>query len=189
MFLRWIILVLVFILQGCVVSGAVTGAQLYMDRDELRTTYDNQSITYDAYQAVENDSVLSTQTNITMSNFNHILLMTGQAPTPELKQQAEDLVKKIPGVRYVLNDIVIGEPTSGWQHTQDAWITTKIKTKMITTNGLTPGNFKVVTEDGIVYLMGAAPPDQVEKAVEIARNTDGVTKVVKLVYYIYYSVG
>jgi len=182
----FIISFLTLVLSGCL-SIASTGAELAYNRNEISQSMANNNITYQAYQRVQKDPVLKDNANITMGSFNNVLLLTGQVKDWKTKQRAENLVKNVPGVKQVYNDLSIAPLSSGAQQTQDAWITTKIKTKIIATNGVTPGNFKVVTEDGVVYIMGAAPKDQVKKVLKLASHTDGVKKVVKMVYYVYYG--
>jgi len=61
----------------------------------------------------------------------------------------------------------------------DAGITTKIKAKLTADPEINPFNISVETEEGTVYLTGRVK-DQAQKdeAEELARNTDGVKRVV-----------
>jgi len=184
-----LIVLLVSNLAGCIVSTATTGAELYYNRNDLSQSLDNQNVSYQASTTMGKDPALKDETNISVATFQNMVLLTGQGPTAAQRQKAEKIATQYTAGRYVFNDIAVGEPLSTSQQTEDSWITTKIKSKIITSDGITPGNFKVVTENGTVYLLGAAPQDQIDKVVAIAQDTDGVQKVVKMVYTIYYGTG
>ena len=79
----------------------------------------------------------------------------------------------------VYNEITIRKPISLWQRSQDAWITTKVKTEMLAKKDLHSTQIKVVTENSVVYLMGMLTPQQAELATDVARRIDGVREVVK----------
>ena len=174
-------------LQGCLLSSAMTGAQLYYDRNELEKSLDDQNVSYQITTTMAKDPELKDQISLSAATFKNALLLTGQVPTAAQKQRAGQIAQQFAAGRYVFNDIAVGEPLSGWQQTEDSWITTKIKTEIITTEGISPGNFKIVTENRVVYLLGTAPADQAEKVINIAKNTDGVEKVVKMIRYVYYA--
>lgn len=79
--------------------------------------------------------------------------------------------------------MTIEAPTSSLTRTSDAWITSKIKTKFIGAKGLSSSHFKVVTENGTVFLIAHVTRDQAAMAVNVARHVDGVQKVVKIFDY------
>lgn len=130
------------------------------------------------------DLAESSQSNINVTSFNHIVLLTGQTPSPALRNQAADIAKNTPDVIRVFNAISIGQSTSAAQNSEDTWITTKIKSKFIASNDIEPNKIKVVTENDVVYLMGIVPKDEADAAVDIAKNTDGVQRVVSIFYYV-----
>lgn len=176
-------------LSGCLLSAATTGAQAVYNRNDLQQSFANETAGYNANKALVSDPDLKNKANISVTSTSKVLLLTGQVPTETAFQRAAAVAKEYAAGRYVLNELVIGPPVSDEQTTEDTWITTKIRSQILATNGLSPGNFKVVTEDGVVYLLGAAVPEEVDTVVDIAKNTDGVKKVVKLIYYIYYGTG
>jgi osmotically-inducible protein OsmY len=126
---------------------------------------------------------LKNDSHIEVTVFNNIVLLTGEAPTLELKQKAEEQAKKEQGVVRVYNQISVEGPTSTLTHTSDAWITTKIKSKMLANDELKSSSIKVVTENGAVYLIGVVSQQQADVAVNIARHVSGVQKVVKVFQY------
>jgi osmotically-inducible protein OsmY len=112
-----------------------------------------------------------------------VVLLTGEANTPEIRQQAEEAAHTVADITQVYNQLTIQGPSSSLSRTSDSWITTKIKTQMLATKGLQSGTIKVVTENGAVYLMGIVSRDQADTSVNIARQVSGVQKVVKIFQY------
>jgi len=174
-------------LSGCVAaalvgSAGVGGAILY-DKRPISTMIDDKHITQTADNLISEDPKLTGRSNINVATFNHITLLVGQAQTPDLKKRAYDLVSHVPGITRLYNQIQIAGATSAIQTTNDSWLTTKVKTALITKGGLQNAQVKVITENNIVYLMGETTPLMSDKIVNIARRVPGVTKVVKVFQY------
>jgi osmotically-inducible protein OsmY len=178
---------LTFTLQGCIfVAGAAAGAAaiavVYDHRTLSNALQDTQigNRIADKIRAVpelRNDSHL----NITV--FNRVVLLTGETPNHAWRERAEEIAKSVPDVVRVYNQISIQGPTSSLTRTSDSWITAKIKSQMLATEDLKSGSIKVVTENGVVYLMGVVNRQQADIAVDIARQVSGVQKVVKVFQY------
>lgn len=117
-------------------------------------------------------------------SYNGIVLLVGQVPDENLRQQAEQVVNDINQVRKVYNELEIGEHAGIRIQSNDSWITTKIKASMATAEYITADQIKVNTERGTVFLMGLVSPQAAQEAVEIARDTRGVQKIVKVFEYI-----
>jgi osmotically-inducible protein OsmY len=111
------------------------------------------------------------------------VLLAGQAPTEELRQRIVEITKKIPNVKRIYNEIALQAPSSALTTASDAWITAKVKTALLGAKGLHSGQFKIVTENGTVFLMGVVERKQADLAVEATRKVDGVQKVVKIFEY------
>ena len=124
------------------------------------------------------------QAHISVTSFNGIVLLTGQVPRQELRQIASKTVSKINRVRQVHNEIQVSGTISLVARSNDGWISTKIKSKMLANEAIKSGHFKVVTENGVVYLMGLVTRDEAERAVELARRAAGVQKVVRIFEYV-----
>ena len=112
------------------------------------------------------------------------MLITGETLTEELKRKVTAKIKAIPKVRRIHNELIIAAPSALPSRSSDTWITSKIKTKLTTTKGIDPFYIKVVTEHGIVYLMGMVSHAEADKAVEITATSAGVQRVVKIFEYI-----
>jgi osmotically-inducible protein OsmY len=122
--------------------------------------------------------------NVSVTSYNGIVLLSGQVPSEQAKQQAEQVTHEIRKVRKIHNELTIAGPTSAIVRSNDSWLTAKIKTKMLAEPMLQSMTIKVVTENGAVYLMGLVNDAQAKQAVDVSRNTTGVQKVVKMFEYI-----
>lgn len=180
------LILLSILLSGCFgvfMAGAATSGAVVYDTRSLQTLHDDHTITHQANLKLAVDEQLRSSSRIVVAAFNRIVLLVGQAPTEALRQQATALVKKLPKVKRIYNEITLSGPISPLVQSNDAWITTKIKTKMLADAGLKTTQIKVVTENSTVYLMGIVDHQQADTAVSIARKISGVQKVVKLFEY------
>lgn len=130
------------------------------------------------------DPEFKRNSRIKVISYNGIVLLLGQVPSQALKEEATRIVTPINNVQKVYNELTVGSPATLLEHSNDAWITTKIKTRLIQSEIVTADKIKVNTEQGTVYLMGLATPQEASAAVEAARNTRGVQKVVKVFEYV-----
>ncbi len=174
-------------LQGCasgvVAAGSAAGATVASDTRTVSTIADDVSIDYHAHEALVADKTLNTEAHIVAASYNHVLLLIGEAPTEQLKSRAEDLVKNLPDVNRIVNKITIEKPISLGQKSSDTVITTNVKARMLSTTNLKATHVKVITENATVYLLGKVSREQGGIAAEVARNSTGVKKVVKVFEY------
>ena len=154
---------------------------------ELITWLDQcQSFPLKAAAAFSNDADIGEQTHINVTSFNNVALMTGEAPTADLRERAELIVAGIENVRQVYNEIIIAAPSSLGSRSTDTWITTKAKSAILGSDQLEAWDttrIKVVTERGVVYLMGLVSRQEAEAATETIRRVGGVQRVVRLFEY------
>ncbi|QKX18853.1 BON domain-containing protein [Microbulbifer sp. YPW1] len=122
--------------------------------------------------------------NIDVTSFNGVVLLTGQVPSNELRNLAGGTAQQVHSVRQVYNEIQVRGTTSMLARTSDTWLTTKVKSVLVTDKEIDSGRIKVITENGVVYLMGLLTRHEAENAAEKARTVGGVQKVVKAVEYI-----
>lgn len=182
-----IALCLTFTLQGCIfVAGAAAGAAaiaVVYDHRTIKSTLEDTSIANKIADKIKSVPELKNDSHIEVAVFNRVVLLAGETPTPALRQQAEELARTVPGTVKIYNQITIQGPTSSLTRTSDSWITTKIRGEMLATENLKSSSIKVVTENGVVYLMGIVKREQADTAVDIARQVSGVQKVVKIFQY------
>lgn len=177
-----LLLMLVMPLYGCV-DAAVSGAQAVYNRHNLQNNLSDHYITLQITRAI-NDSKLFQDSSISVSTFNRVVLLTGQVMHPWQHAELDKIARKIRDVKRVYNQTTISKAPSALTEVSDAWITAKIKSKLIAANEVDPSQIKVVTENGTVYLMGIIPPSQAKAAIYLARTTEGVQNVVKIFSYL-----
>ena len=174
-------------LQACapvLVAGAATGASVANDRRTAGTVLEDQSIELKASGAIQADQALSKSVHVGVTSFNNIVLLTGQAPTDSLREQVLEHVRSIDKVKGVHDEISIENPTTFNTRSNDTWITTKCKSTLLGAKGLEATHIKVVTEDGVVYLMGLVTRQEGDTAAKTVQQVTGVQRVVKVFEYI-----
>ena len=172
-------------LAACVpviVGGAAAGGAVAADRRTSGFFVEDESIELKAVKKMVTN--LGEQSHVNVTSYNRNVLLTGEVPDAERLAKAAALLKEIENVRAVTNEIAIAPKSTIGSRSNDTFITSKVKTKFLTENKFPANYVKVVTENGVVYLMGLVTQSEGEAAVEIARNTEGVTKVVKVFEYI-----
>ncbi|HHF7344680.1 TPA: BON domain-containing protein [Legionella feeleii] len=184
--IRSIIFLLVSsLLTGCVaavVAGAAAGLVVY-DRRSVVTLESDARIFHKVHTAIVTDPRFR-DSRILVSSFNRVVLLVGQTPTASLRVVAEKIAQNTPNVRRVYDEISVDYPLPISQRTKDTWITSQVRSLMLTKKGLESGSIRVVTENAVVYLMGIATREQANLAVNVARQVQGVRKVVKVFQYI-----
>lgn len=176
----------ILVLQGCataVVTGAATGASIAHDRRTTGSIIDDQGIEFKAASAIFNNKEIYDQTHVNITSYNGTVLLTGEVMTEQLKQRVYDIVRRLPKVKTIHNELIIAAPSAIPARSSDTWITSKVKTKMAAEKGLDPFFVKVVTEHGTVYLMGIVSRAEANQAVRIASTSAGVQRVVKIFEY------
>ncbi|WP_296188443.1 BON domain-containing protein [Pseudomonas sp. UBA1879] len=127
---------------------------------------------------------LDNASHIVVTSFNGIVLLAGQTPRADLKQLAEQTASQVQKVKKVNNELQVIEPSSMLARSNDAWLTSKIKTQMLTDSAIPGSRIKVVTENGIVYLLGLLTQAEATRATNLVQGVGGVQKIVKLFEYI-----
>jgi len=183
---RSLIFVLISVLlTGCVaavVAGAAAGMIVY-DRRSLTILESDTRIFHVVHTKIVTDPRFR-DSRIIVVSFNQIVLLIGQTPAASLRVLAEKIAQNTPNVRRVYDEITIGYPLALTKRTQDTWITGQVRSQMLSKKGLESGSIRVVTENGVVYLMGIATHEQANLAVSVARQINGVQKVIKIFQYI-----
>lgn len=180
---------LVFItlsLQGCaaVVVGAGVGAMASAhDRRTLGTQIDDKTTASKISTALSKNKLLKQEANINVHVFNGNALLVGQAPSNTLSQQALSIAQRIKPVRKVFNQIRIDQPIATTTATNDLWLASKIRTKLLAETSIDALHISVTVEDSEVFLMGLVTQSEAQQAVEITRNINGVAGVVKVFEY------
>ncbi|MEJ5863112.1 BON domain-containing protein [Pseudomonas farsensis] len=122
--------------------------------------------------------------HIVVSSYNGVVLLAGQTPRAELKSLAEQTASQVQRVKKVHNELQVMQPSSILARNNDAWLTTKIKTQMLADANVPGSRVKVITENGIVYLLGLVTQQEGNAATSVVQSVSGVQKIVRLFEYI-----
>ncbi len=160
------------------VGGAVVTGMSAADRRTTGSQIEDERIeTRGASRLREN---LGERVHINITSYNRQVLLTGEVPNEQDKQLAEQVVSRIENVRSITNDLAVLGHSTLTQRSSDALVTGRVKANLIDARDLNASAFKVVTERGVVYLLGRVTAREADRATDIARRTSGVQKVVRL---------
>ncbi|MEW7978017.1 MAG: BON domain-containing protein [Candidatus Sedimenticola endophacoides] len=177
------------LLQGCaaaVLGGGVTGVSVAHDRRSAGTVLDDQTIELKAMNQLAGAGDLKERGNFNTTSYNQVVLLTGQADSGEHRDHYERLVRAIPGIKRVINEIQLAPRAGLKEQSNDVYLTSKVKVALfdIKLPDFDPNRVKVVTERGVVYLMGLLKHNEADAVVEKARFVSGVKQVVKVFEYL-----
>ena len=179
-------LITIVALQGCttaLVTGGAISASLIHDRRTIGAIIDDQGIEFKASYALFGNKEIYHQSHVNITSFNGVVLITGETLTKELKQKISNEIGDIPKIRQIHNELIIGAPSALTSRSSDAWITSKVKAKITAANNINSLYVKVITEQGIVYLMGILTHDEVNQVLNIVTKSAGVQRVIKIFEY------
>ncbi len=166
------------LMGGAMVGGTMmaidrrtSGAQVEDEGIELRGT-------------IRLREALAERGHVNLTSYNRQVLLTGEVPTDNDRQLAEQVIGKVENVRGIVNELAVSGNSSLTQRSSDAIITGRVKAAFIDAKDLSANNFKVVTERGTLFLMGRVTQAEATRATEIARSTSGVQKVVRIFEYL-----
>jgi len=165
-----------------VVGGAAAGGAMAADRRTSGVYIEDQNIELKAQKSI--DATFGDATHVNVTSYRGNVLLTGEVTDADAKARIENHVKTIESVKSVTNELVVGMESSLSSRANDSYLTSKVKAQFVSENRFQANYVKVVTENSVVYLMGSVTQAEADAAVEIARNTTGVEKVVKVFEYI-----
>ena len=177
------------LLGGCaaaVVGGAAMAGGAAHDRRESSTYFDDKRIYLGAYDTINKDKELALKNSVIIVVYNGVMLLVGEVRTEELKQRAEKLVSGFEGTRKIVNELAIQEPEGWWSRREDNGLTARVKTGFLDLTslpGFDPLRVNVTTAHRVVYLMGMVTHEEDDAVTQIARDTEGVERVVKVFEY------
>ena len=175
------------ILSGCSTIIGAFKSEPFEDEPGERSTgtrFDDEVIETKALVNLDKTDPQLAQAHISITSYNGVVLMTGQVPSEDMRQKAADVVSRVGGIKRVHNELTVSGNSSTLVRSNDSWISTKIKTKLLADSQIEGSRIKVVTENGVVYLMGLLTREEGDMAAEVARTTSGVQKVVRIFEYI-----
>lgn len=187
---RWAAVALVLVsaaaLQACaealIIGGVAAGVAIAADRRQTEVMFSDQRIEFNAGSRI--DEALKGEGHINVTSYNYTVLLTGEVPTAQAKADAEKAALEVQNVKTVVNELQIAGTSSTASRSNDAYITSKVKSNFLGNEKFKPTDIKVVTEASVVYLLGLVTRDEADAATEIARGTGGVQKVVRVFEYV-----
>lgn len=175
------------LLQGCVaavIGGGALATKVATDPRTTGTQIDDQTLELRVTDALRKDKQLDEQGHISAIVYNARVLLVGQVPSEDLREVAVNIARGVKDIADVYNQIEIAPKVTFTQAGKDTWITTQAKSKLFVSGNVKATDVKVVTENGIVYLLGRLTQAQANAAVDAVRTIDGVKKVVKVFVYL-----
>lgn len=153
------------------------------DTRTLGTVVEDENIEVKVKANLYNNDPAFKDLHFTVASYNKAVLLVGQVPNQRLFDFASKMSQVVREVRTVHNELTIGPQSTLSERLNDSWISTKIRAHFLATKGFPASKTKVITESGVVYLMGLLSAEKTDWAVNIIRNVYGVKKIVKIVEY------
>jgi len=174
---------LVPLLQGCpavLVAGVGTAAMVADDRRTTGVFVEDQNIELKVANEISKKYGKTNGVDVRGTSFNRFVLLNGEVPSEEIRNDIGALAAAVENVRNVQNEIQVGPPTTTQQKAADSATTSKVKTNLVRSRDVQANHVKVLTRDNVVYLMGLLNAAEADAATEVARTTGGVEKVVRV---------
>ena len=175
------------LLTGCLPRFAIgtaagTGTYISEDRRTSGMFIEDEAIELKSARRIHQQ--LGNSVHINITSFNRIVLLTGEAPTEASKENIEKLIMGVDNVRKIHNEIAVAGNSSLASRSNDTLVTSKVKARFLAERKFQINHVKIVTENGIVYLLGMVTHQEAENAAQIASSTAGVRKVIKVFEYL-----
>lgn len=166
-----------FILSGCAATRGQTQAR------SAGNFIDDSRIERLVRREIRRADPSLNRAHVSVVSYNGVVLVLGQVDNERLKLQATQAATRIRKATKIHNEMEVSGPISRVARTNDTWLTSKVKTRLLARRDIRGGRIKVVTENSVVYLMGLTTRTHADRAVEVARNVFGVQKIVKVFEY------
>lgn len=169
-------------LQGCAVvalGGGATIASVATDRRTVGTQLDDANAEGAIVFRWSKNAELKETAKLNVDVYNGVALLTGQVPSAALAAEAEDIAKGVSHIRKVHNQLRVGPILSAGTQANDIWLANKIRAKILADKVVPSGQIQVIVEDAEVFLIGRLNNLEATTAVEIARQTKGVARVIR----------
>ncbi len=161
------------------IGGAIWGGTMVVsDRRTSGTQIDDQAVELKSVRRIAD--VIGDRGHVNVTSYNRLVLLSGEVPTEADKAAVEQAVARIDNVRSIVNELTLAAPSSLAARSNDTLMTSKVKASMVDAKDVQANAYKVVTERGVVYLMGRVTEREANRAADIARGVSGVQKVVKV---------
>lgn len=173
-------------LAGCaaplVLGGAAVGGLVAIDRRTTGTQVEDEGIELRSTNRIFGDH--GDKVHINVTSYNRQVLLTGEVPSEDVRNAVQQTVAKVANVRSIVNELAVMPNTPITQRSNDTFITGKMRASLVDAKDISASAFKVVTERGVIYLMGIVSQREADRATAIARGVSGVRKVVRVFEYV-----
>lgn len=169
------------VLAGCfgaVAVGAGASVLLLSDRRNSETYIADEGMEIRAANRI--NEKFGDKVHVNVTSYNRMLLLTGEVPSAAIKAEVESIASGVPNVKTITNELALAGPSSFGGRSNDSYLTSKVKARFVDANKFAANHIKVVTEAGVTFLLGMVTQGEANHAVEIARTTGGVQKVVRV---------
>ena len=140
------------------------------DRRTSGAYVDDETIEWKIIDVLYQDEQIDEQTHLNATSYNGIVLLTGEIPDDEMRVKIGEKIRGVQGVRQLHDETSIAAPSSMMSRSGDTWITSKVKTAMLTDDTDMGARTKVVTDKGVVYLMGIVDPSRMTRSISPCRQ-------------------
>jgi osmotically-inducible protein OsmY len=176
------------LLQGCVAAAVVgvagVATKTGTDPRTVGTQVDDTTLEARVSNAINANQDVKKKARIVATAYSGKVLLTGQAPTADMASTAKQITMKVDGATDVYNEIRLGNPVSLGTASMDTWITTKVRSQLLTSDQVKSSNVKVTTENGEVFLLGLVTQEEGQAAAKIAAGVSGVKHVTTAFTYV-----
>ncbi len=177
-----LLLTAIFTLQGCVVAVGAAGAvaaKVANDRRTVGAQLDDQNASSAVAFQWSKSEALKKQAKLQADVYNGVALLTGQVPSQQLLNEAVALAKNVEYIKKFHNQIRVAQPIGATTQANDIWLASKVRAKLIADDRVPAMQVKVIVQNSEVFLMGRLSNQEATAAVDIARNVNGVGRVIR----------
>ena len=164
-------------------AGLLAGCASDPGKRTTGVVIDDEGLEWTVKREIRNSDPGFQGSHIVVVSYNRVVLLAGQVATEALRNKAADVAQGLQSVRKVHNELTVGGPTSLVARSNDTWLTTKVKSRLLWADEAYGRKTKVLTENGVVYLMGLLTREQADIAVQVTSQVYGVQKIVKVFEY------
>lgn len=176
------------LLQGCiagvVIGSAAIATKTAIDPRSIGTQVDDGALEARVENALSKDPQLKKDARVVATVYQGEVLLTGQSPNSNMTRRAKQIAMGVEGASEVYNEIRQGKPVSLSTASSDTWITTKVRSQLLTSDTVKSTNVKVTTENGEVFLLGLVTQQEGQAAAQIASQISGVKHVTTAFSYV-----
>ncbi len=172
------------LLTACIPAAigviTVTAIDLIKERRTMGTIIDDNLAEVSIKREVLKDKDLGLGVHVSVTALNGVVLLSGEVASEAQKSKIEDIANSYQGVAQVVNQLELAGKSSLTSRANDSLITAKVKTELVRNKQVDSTNIKVITERGVVHLLGIVTPVEGETAVELAKKVSGVSRIIKV---------